>query len=206
MDSRNFEKNIDNKNINVRDIIRFQEERQREKMHIFDNVLKKVYKRIKNAVHKNDNFCIYIIPEFMLGTPIYNLQHCIKYIMINLQQNGFIVYYYKPNIISITWPVKDIQDTIISYNKDKPCITSYTPSSNIKQISYNQNQSSNNNLLFIEPDRNILPENSTFSQKKVSPFKKIDTANKTNYFLEENSIGKNGGFFSKYRNSGNSGN
>lgn len=169
--------------MNVRDIVRLQEEKQKKKLTIFESVLKKVNERIKHAVFQNENFCLYIIPEFMLGNPTYNIQHCTKYIMYHLQKNGFIVYFYQPNILSISWPIKDFQKTL----------TNYEETNSFKQI-----ENKKNDLLMIEPNRSLIPD-SSFNQKKASPFKKIDTAKKINYFMEEKDIGQNGGFFSKYR-------
>ena len=176
--------------MNVRDIVRLQEEKQRKKLTIFENVLRKVNERIKHSVFQNENFCLYIIPEFMLGNPTYNIQHCTKYIMYHLQKNGFVVYFYSPNILSISWPIKDFQKTLTNYEENKPI--EYKPISNQSRDM--------NELLMIEPNRSLLPDNTSFEKKKISPFKKIDTAKKINYFMEENEIGQNGGFFSKYRN------
>ena len=175
--------------MNVRDIVRLQEEKQKKKLSIFESVLKNVNERIKHAVFQNENFCLYIIPEFMLGNPTYNIQHCTKYIMYHLQKNGFIVYFYSPNILSISWPVKDFQKTLTNYEENR----SYKP------IEYNNTKQNKNDILMIEPSRSLIPEHS-FNKKKESPFKKIDTAQKLNYFMEEKDIGQNGGFFSKYRN------
>lgn len=185
------------KKMNVKDIVRLQEEKQRKKLSIFESVLRKVNERIKHAVFQNENFCLYIIPEFLLGNPTYNIQHCTKYIMYHLQKNGFIVYFYSPNILSISWPIKDFQKTLISYEDNRDV------NNNFKQIEYKPTMNSiskgREDYLMIEPSKSILPDNNTFSQKKSSPFKKIDTAQKINYFMEENEIGQNGGFFSKYR-------
>lgn len=184
--------------MNVKDIVKLQEDRQKKKLTIFDNVLKKVNERIKHSVYQNENFCLYIIPEFMLGNPTYNIQHCTKYIMYHLQKNGFIVYFYQPNILSISWPIKDFQKTLLNDDNER----NITPE--IKQIPYKPINStkynkSKNNILSIEPNHSILPESSDFGVKKISPFKKIDSAQKLNYFMEEKEIGQNGGFFSKYR-------
>ena len=73
----------------------------------------RVYKKILNRTHlkikyesrqKNTgHYCFFIVPEFLVGTPMYDSASCIAYIMDKLGQNGFMVKYTHPNLLFISW-------------------------------------------------------------------------------------------------------
>ena len=46
------------------------------------------------------------MPEYVFGEPIFKLPECILFIITNLKNSGFIIKYYKPNVIYITWKIK----------------------------------------------------------------------------------------------------
>ena len=48
-------------------------------------------------------WCFYIIPKFIYGIPLYNLEECLNYIVSHLNKNGFMVNYTHPNLLLISW-------------------------------------------------------------------------------------------------------
>ena len=72
---------------------------------VYDKILARVHKKIKTAArNKNNNcFCTYVVPEFILGLPRYNVEICTSYILDKLIANGFKVKYTHPNLIFISW-------------------------------------------------------------------------------------------------------
>ena len=56
----------------------------------------------------NQNFykCLYEIPEFMLGLPLYNIDECVKYIDKKLIENGFKTKW-NNNQVLISWDEDD---------------------------------------------------------------------------------------------------
>lgn len=75
------------------------------KLEIFNKILNRVHTRIKYISRQkmNDQVCWYVIPEVMIGVPKYNQSDCIAYIFDKLQTNGFVVRYYHPNMLFISW-------------------------------------------------------------------------------------------------------
>lgn len=51
----------------------------------------------------NEQFCCCVLPEFVLGIPIYDIATCNSYIMQQLVNNGFQVKYTHPNLLWISW-------------------------------------------------------------------------------------------------------
>ena len=48
-------------------------------------------------------YCFYQIPEFIIGTPIYDINEMRKYVINSLKTNGFKIMYVEPNWLFISW-------------------------------------------------------------------------------------------------------
>lgn len=80
----------------------------------FDDILLQIHRRIKYHAELEQTFCLYNIPEFIFGIPLYNVNDLKNYIMNTLKKNGFKLLYFHPNTIFISW---DVENKI--QNKDK---------------------------------------------------------------------------------------
>ena len=73
----------------------------------------KTYQKILNRAHQkikltsrqkhNDLFCFFVVPEFLMGVPTYDIFTCITYLIEQLTKNGFEVKYTHPNLLFISW-------------------------------------------------------------------------------------------------------
>lgn len=84
--------------------------------NIFNIILEKCHKKIKNIAESGGMNTFYEIPHFILGLPLYNINNCIEYIVKSLKNNGLLVYTSTKqiNIIYISWNPEDID---IKYKK-----------------------------------------------------------------------------------------
>jgi len=75
------------------------------KMKVYQNILHRVHLKIKlTARQKHDEqYTFFVIPEFVLGVPRYNVATCISYIIEKLDNNGFVTKYTHPNLLFISW-------------------------------------------------------------------------------------------------------
>ena len=75
------------------------------RLDVFNKILKRIHaKIIYTSKHRyNEQFLFYVVPEFMIGVPRYNVTHCIIYIIEKLEKNNFIVKYTHPNMLFISW-------------------------------------------------------------------------------------------------------
>tara|TARA_B100000123_G_C25730198_1_gene428880 strand:- start:26 stop:457 length:432 start_codon:yes stop_codon:yes gene_type:complete len=91
--------------ININELHRINEKRQKERICTYEKVLLKCHERIKTISKKpiNNTFCFYIVPNIIFGIPIYNVNECIIYLVQTLTKNGFYVVYTHPNLIYISW-------------------------------------------------------------------------------------------------------
>jgi len=129
--------------ININELFTGQEEKEKHKEEIYDNVLKKCHQRIIRSTKLNPyiNYCFYIVPKFVYGIPLYNIEKCINYLVTSLTKNGFSVTYTHPNFLLISWEKKREEkkqklSIFPNNNSSVKSVTDYKPSGN---LIYNNN-------------------------------------------------------------------
>lgn len=91
--------------LNLDDLYTTQKNIENNKIKIYQKILTRVHKKIKTTSRSRncDKFCFYLVPEFVLGIPRYNIETCISYVIDKLLDNGFLVRYTHPNLLFISW-------------------------------------------------------------------------------------------------------
>ena len=51
----------------------------------------------------NNQYTFFVIPEFIVGVPTYDIASCTAFIIDKLKDNGFIIKYTYPNLLFISW-------------------------------------------------------------------------------------------------------
>jgi hypothetical protein len=142
--------------ININDLFADQKQKEKHKEEIYDNVLKNCHNKIRRAVKLSpyNNFCFYIIPKFIYGVPLYNIDKCINYLVVYLTKNGFQINYTHPNLLLISWiKPKETSKTLdpLFNSSNVKSINDYKPSGT---LIYN-----NNHLSDLNKKKNILFKN-----------------------------------------------
>ena len=96
--------------LSVRDLVTRMQARQAKRHQCFDKVLEKCFAHIERHASKDQHFCFYEVPHIMMGFPIYDLNECIKYLIQKLEHQEFLVKYYFPQILYISWNVNEINE------------------------------------------------------------------------------------------------
>jgi hypothetical protein len=75
------------------------------KLNVYNKILNRIHKKIKTLAKQDKSTlnCWYLIPEVILGVPLYDQSACITYVMEKLENNGFIIKYIHPNLVFISW-------------------------------------------------------------------------------------------------------
>jgi hypothetical protein len=90
--------------LNIKQLQRDVEDRQRKVLNNYDSILQQCYNKIMTTNQKiTDCYCFFSCPTFVFGVPLYNMNSCIAYIMEKLIAKGFEVKYTNPNLIYISW-------------------------------------------------------------------------------------------------------
>ncbi len=142
--------------LNIEELHRIREKKIKEKLGAFKEVLRMCHLQIKKtSINTNDCYCFYVIPQMVIGYPLYDINACTLYVVEKLVENGFNVVYTHPSLLLISWYVKPlptppIEDTL-QQKESKPIfrpISQYNPSQNF--IGGNSNSNSNSNQNYQE--------------------------------------------------------
>jgi hypothetical protein len=91
--------------INIDELYEKKRQSDVNKLELFKKILNRIHVRIKTTARQNssDRSCWFVVPEVIIGVPKYDQGACIAYVMDTLQTNGFIIKYFHPNTIFISW-------------------------------------------------------------------------------------------------------
>lgn len=100
-----FDENNYSNRINLDELYEKKKEKDLRTLDTYNKILNRIHKKIKNVSRQNINnqFCWYLIPEFIIGISNYDNVSCIAYIIDQLKENGFLINYTHPNLIFISW-------------------------------------------------------------------------------------------------------
>ncbi len=89
--------------MNTEDVHNIQHEKNKQRLVIYKQLSQKCFKKIEQCVQNGVPHCMYQIPAFQIGFPLYNMTQYITYLMKVLQHKGFLVKFIKPNLLFISW-------------------------------------------------------------------------------------------------------
>ena len=100
MDDEHFSEKL-----NLDDLYKQQKITEDHKLKIYQKILTRIHNKIKytSRIRNNNKFCVYVLPEFILGVPRYDINTCTMYIIEKLTDNGFQIKYTHPNLLWISW-------------------------------------------------------------------------------------------------------
>ena len=87
------------------DIIQSLSRRRAVHYACFEEILQICYKKIeKAALVSRLPFCVFEVPDFMMGYPVYDINECLMFLIQRLKQGGFNIEYFFPRVLVISWP------------------------------------------------------------------------------------------------------
>ncbi|KAG2424893.1 hypothetical protein HXX76_014051 [Chlamydomonas incerta] len=84
-------------------------DRQRRKRETYRKVLGRCEHFVRAAAAGESFRCLFQVPLYVPGLPLYDLGDCTKYIKGQLQEAGFVVKHYLPNLLMISWDLADLE-------------------------------------------------------------------------------------------------
>ncbi len=138
----------------VSDIHNKQREKDLRRLHVYKSILGKVFKKIKSCSVNEESYCFFEVPEYIYGTPLYNMKDCVIFILNNLHEKGFSAKYVDPLLIFICWnlPKPNLRIT------DLPKLTDSSPKRVIQDTAPQyrpiENFQGNGNYLYNNRNRN----------------------------------------------------
>ena len=157
-----------NEKLNLDELYERTRETSQTKIKTYQKILARIHTRIKaiSRQRNNNKFCMFVIPEFILGIPRYDIAECTNYVIEKLTDNGFQIKYTYPNLLFISW-----QHYIPKYQRSeikKKTGVAIDGFGNVvsKKNNNNRDDSNPNSLLLM--DKNVKTKD---GKKKPSNFK-----------------------------------
>ena len=106
--------------LNILELHRTINEKKMKHNMSFEEVLKGCHKRIiaQTDIKKMNMF--YEVPLFVIGFPLFDISECIEFLIKELETNGFLVRYFFPRYLYISWDFKEIN---VSRRKETEYLT-----------------------------------------------------------------------------------
>jgi len=98
-----LEENETSNQLNIDELYEKKQQQDIKQLQLFNRVLARVHKKIKQDAKKNAKLCMFLVPEIILNAPKFDNASCIAYLLHNLKENGFLVRYTHPNLLIISW-------------------------------------------------------------------------------------------------------
>jgi hypothetical protein len=91
--------------MNIDDLYDKKRGRDTAQLKIFNRMLKRIHVKITvtSRQRTSEKICWFVVPEIMLGIPMYDQGMCIAYVMDKLCDDGFRSKYIHPNTLMISW-------------------------------------------------------------------------------------------------------
>ena len=102
--------------LNIYDLHKKRFQRDAQRQHYYKKILHKCYQRIVNVSNNCETKCVFKIPEFLIGMPIYNNIECAKYLISCLKEMVFtydihiLIYYLSLGIRFLNLIILDIKN------------------------------------------------------------------------------------------------
>ena len=89
--------------INIEKLRKDAEEKKKFRKKCYKKILEMCLCKIEIVAKTETTNTWYEIPSFVFGYPSYKIEEASRYVMKKLEENGFKVFFLKPNIIFINW-------------------------------------------------------------------------------------------------------
>jgi hypothetical protein len=92
--------------VNIDELYENKQKRDLKQLSIFNKILNRIHRRIQFTGRNKkigETHIWFAVPEYIFGEPIYDKGDCIAYLVLKLQDNGFLVKYVHPNTLFVSW-------------------------------------------------------------------------------------------------------
>jgi hypothetical protein len=100
---------IQHTQLNIYDLYRGIQNKKLKRNATYNAVLHKCHAYIKRAAESELFNILFVVPEFLIGVPLFDINHCTAYVINQLRSNGFVVSYYYPRTLYISWDIHEVR-------------------------------------------------------------------------------------------------
>ena len=93
--------------LNINKLYETAKKKELNKFENFDKLLIRCHNKIKAYADNHKTECLYKVPSFTIGIPLYDIDELQEYIISSLVKNGLIVNQHPNNWLYISWDIKN---------------------------------------------------------------------------------------------------
>lgn len=95
--------------LDVVQVYRALADKRRRRRETYACILRSCEKHIQNVAARDGMRCVFAVPEFRVGLPTFDINECTRFVRTELEKAGFVVRYFFPNLLHISWDVADLE-------------------------------------------------------------------------------------------------
>lgn len=92
----------------LKEVINLQKRQHSRYEELKQNILNKLTEKITHLAKHGEMRCIYTVPSYIFGAPVYNVADITSYLYYKFKQEGFCILILGNNKIFISWDINDI--------------------------------------------------------------------------------------------------
>lgn len=96
--------------INLRKLTQHRRKRYEKQKYIFKQILQKCHRKIYSSGEQLKTECLFTIPQYVPGMPLFDIKECMRYIISKLQKNKLAVQVVQHDTISVSWEHINVYD------------------------------------------------------------------------------------------------
>ena len=151
--------------ITVNDIESFNKDKIKKWIKVYEKVLGNCYRKVREHVIRDQKYCFFPIPEYIPGFPLFNINHCVCFIVKKLNQAGFQTKFIAPNIIYIHWDVENNYERVTKEKSVDPQVRQIQ-----KDIHYVKIEQDDKISDPVVPFQKQLTNNNKYAYQQADPF------------------------------------
>lgn len=132
--------------LTVDDINTFHKEKIKKWIKVYEKVLGHCYRKVREHVLRDQQFCFFPVPEYLPGFPLFNITHCTFFLIRKLNHGGFQTKFIPPNVIYIHWAVQNHYGNYVKQENKGYKKLIYEEDKNVKNVTYNTSNPDNSYL------------------------------------------------------------
>ena len=149
--------------ITMAEIHQQMKQKVQSKIEVYNLILDRCYKKIRDSIKKNYTYCIFQVPEFIYSRPVYDVVHCTQYIHRKLLESAYKINFVNATTMIIQWTVPKINWEEIDPPISLALLPPSSPSIPTLPASYSSSSSIDFNIDIDSYDR---PVRSNISQNQ----------------------------------------
>jgi hypothetical protein len=160
--------------INLDELYNRKNEVESNRIKIYQKILHRVHTKIKITSRQkiSEQYCFFLIPEFLIGVPRFDSATCTAYVIDKLMDNGFHVKYTHPNMLFISWKHYIDKKQRALYKKNYGISINGFGEEIKNKREINMNNPTDLNSLIVRKDKNVkLKIKDQKNYKSISTYK-----------------------------------